>query len=319
MNEDVLTIAPVCRDSSKIVLVLAGQTGEGKTVSGLLLALGLAGMDPKKVGMIDTEGRASLNESVYKDIVKGDHRFLNAVLEPPHSPARYAAALRQYGRLGIEAIVIDSGSHEHEGVGGMEEIATAPKANGEPRRIADWITAKREHRKMMNTLLSMPCHVVVCLRAREKFDFKNPKEPVSRGIQPICEKNFMYEATASFLMREKGRVHDEIKLPEDFRPMLGNPGYFTPQHGLQIREWLGGEDPLERARNVLRLASGEGMAALGNAWKGLEKRVQTQLVAFKDTLKANAENADRERTQTRGDNGAPDELSTDGPEIPFGE
>lgn len=307
MSDDVLTIAPVCRDSSKIVLVLAGQTGEGKTVSGLLLALGLAGMNPARVGMIDTEGRASLNENVYKALVKGDHRFLNGVLHPPHSPARYALALRQFSRQEIDAIVVDSGSHEHEGFGGMEEIANAPKANGEPRKVADWITAKREHRKFMNTLLSMPCHVIVCLRAREKFDFKNPKEPVSLGLKPICEKNFMFDATSSFMMRDKGRIHEEIKLNDDLRPMLRDAGYFTPEHGLMIREWLGGVDPTERAQNVLRLAAAEGLSQLGVAWGSLDKPMQRKLTEFKDTLKDLAAHADKERMAIKGDNGAPDE------------
>lgn len=303
---DVMEIDLVKRESAKLILAVAGQTGEGKTYTALMLALGLANMQPAKVGMIDTENRASLNSDIYESLgLPVDPRFLIGNLRPPHSPARYILAMQQMAAKGVDVIVIDSGSHEHEGTGGLEEIANAPKANGEPRKIADWIGAKREHRKYMNVLLALPCHVIVCLRAREKFDFKNPQNPVSRGIQPIAEKNFMFEMTASFMMEDKGRLHHEIKLPECLRHILGNPGYFTPDHGQKLATWMGGIDPFERAKNALSLAASQGTEALRAAWMKLEKPSK-RLAAFKDTLKDLAAHADAELATAGVHQGAPD-------------
>ncbi len=301
MSDSILQIHPVKRESAKLVLALAGQTGEGKTYSALLLALGLAGGDPKKVGLLDTENRRG---SLYSDIFT--EPFLIGDLTPPFSPSRYIKAMTEFAEAGVEALVIDSCSHEHEGTGGLEEIAHAPKANGEVRKIADWITAKRLHKQFMNTLLCLPCHVIACFRAREKTDFKDPNKPRSLGIQPITEKNVMFEATASFLLRDKGRVHEEIKLPECLRPILGSDGYFTVEHGKLLRDWVGGADPVERSRNVLRLAASEGSDSLKAAWLTLDKPTQKTLAQFKDTLKDHASHADAERLAIRGDNGAPE-------------
>jgi len=111
-------------------------------------------------------------------------------LVPPFSPARYAQAIKEFQEKGIKVLVIDSGSHEWEGEGGCEDIANASLLAG--KKMANWVGAKRDHKSFMNTLLHCDMNVIVCLRAREKTDFKNPDKPVSLGIQPICEKNFMF-------------------------------------------------------------------------------------------------------------------------------
>lgn len=294
----VLQIRPVQRESAKLVIGLAATSGEGKTYSALLLALGLAGNDPSKVGMLDTENRRG---SLYSDIF--DAPFMIGDLAPPFSPERYIGAMREFAASGIEALVIDSMSHEWEGEGGCEEIANNPQ-----KKIADWLRAKREHKRFMNALLFLPCHVVACFRAREKTDFKDPKQPKSLGLQPITEKNVLFEMTASFLMRDQGKTHDAIKLPECLRRILGQPGYFTAEHGAALRAWVGGADPAERAKNQVRLAATEGTGALRAAWEAIGKDLRGMLGApFLDTLRDQAAAADSEKAQRQGDNGAPED------------
>lgn len=298
----ILDIRPVRRQAAKLVIGLAATSGEGKTYSALLLALGLAGGDPSKVGLLDTENRRG---SMYSDIFASP--FLIGDLVPPFTPARYAEAMREFAAAGIEALVVDSMSHEHEGEGGLEDIANRPNARGEPRKIADWITAKREHKKLMGVLLFLPCHVIACFRAREKTDFRDPSKPVNLGLQPITEKNVLFECSASFLLRNQGRQHDEIKLPECLRSILGQPGYFTEEHGKKLRDWVGGKDPLENASNILRLAASEGMASLASAFAGLDAPSKKALSRLKDTLKDTAAAADAEKAQI--DKGEPEMIS----------
>lgn len=305
--DDIIQIGPVQRQAAKLVIGLAAPSGEGKTYSALLLALGLAGGDASKVGLLDTENRRG---SLYSDIFdKGSEKrpFMIGDLMPPFSPARYISAMRQFAKSGIEALVIDSMSHEHEGEGGIEEIAHSLKTNGQERKIADWITAKREHKRFMNALLFLPCHVICCFRAREKMDFKNKgpnNEPLSKGLQPVCEKNVLFEMTASFLLADQGQTRDPIKLPECLKPILGGSGYLGESHGQRLRDWAQGGDPTERARNILRLAATEGMEALKAAFLSLDKGTQRALAAFKDTLKDMAVSADQEGS-ARPDNGEP--------------
>jgi hypothetical protein len=298
-DDSVIEIRPVSRELTKFVIGLAGQSGEGKTYSALQLAYGLAGGKPEKVGLLDTENRRG---SLYSDVYP-DGKFLIGDLTPPFSPARYISAMKQFASTGCEVLVIDSVSHEWEGEGGCEEIAQSALDKG--KKMANWIGAKREHKRFLNSLLFLPMHVICSIRAREKTDFKDPNKPVSLGVQPICEKNLMYEMSLSFLLTNRGQNRKILKLNKDFEPLVGTDGYITQEHGRALRDWIGGFDPMEQSKSSLRLAASRGTTSLKTAWEVLPKPTQKQLATFKDTLKDLAAHADVESTQG-GDDARPD-------------
>jgi hypothetical protein len=211
---------------------------------------------------------------------------------PPFSPARYIAAMRQFAEQEIDVLIIDSVSHEHEGEGGMEDIAQSALQRG--KKVPDWIGAKREHKKFMSTLLFLPFHIIACIRAREKMHFKQGPTPVSMGIQPICEKNFAFEATISFMLRNRGKNRDVLKLNAEHEPLIGTDGYITSEHGKALRDWIGSPDVLERAKGSLRLAASQGTEQLKTAWEVLNQKQRQELKAFKDTLKDLAFHADQD-------------------------
>lgn len=301
MSESILQIQPVTRQEAKIVLGLAGTSGSGKTLSALYLAYGLAGRVASKVGFLDTESRRS---ALYSHVLGAP--FQVGHLGAPFTPARYRQALREFADFGVDALVVDSMSHEWEGEGGCDDIANRPKADGSERKVADWITAKWEHHRFMQCLLSMPCHVFLCFRAREKTSFKDPKNPIPIGIQPICERSCMYEMTASFMLYDGGKHRSPLKTIPDFFSFLNGDGYLTIEHGEQIRAWAGGIDPTERLRNLLRLGAAKGMKGLGESWRALTDTQKTELESFKNTLKDLAKHADEEAKSAMGDNGAPE-------------
>lgn len=306
MSESILQIRPVTRDCVKIVLGLAGTSGGGKTFSALQLAYGLAAKDPSKIGFLDTENRRGSLYSHIFDEGEKKRPFLIGDLSAPYSPQRYQQALSEFSKSGIEVLVVDSMSHEWEGEGGCDEIAQSALLRG--KKTADWITAKREHHRFMRFLLSMPCHVIACFRAREKSDFSGSK-PVSIGVQPICEKNVMFEMTASFMLDNGGESRVPLKPIPEFFPFLHGNGYLTTEHGAKMRDWAGGLNPLEQARSGLRLAAGRGSEELKAAWVALDNHLKPALKDFKDTLKDLASHADAERQQAKvGDNGAPESL-----------
>ena len=227
----VLNIRKAEREGARLVVGISGISGSGKTFTALQLAYGLANFDASKVGFLDTENRRG---SLYADALRNDagdvQQFWIGDLYAPFSPQRYIDAILEFQKMGVEVLVIDSVSHEWEGQGGCEEIA----ASGS--RMADWKTAKREHKRFMNALLQSDMHVIACIRAREKTDFKDPKNPRSLGIQPICEKNFMFEMTASLMMWSEGRQQQVMKCPAELRDMLGREdGYITAQDGKRLR------------------------------------------------------------------------------------
>jgi len=301
---DTIEIGPVQRTSAKLVIGLAGTSGSGKTYTALELAIGLAGGDPTKVGLLDTENRRG---SLYADIF--DKPFMIGDLMPPFSPARYITAMRQFASSGVKALVVDSMSHEWEGEGGCEEMAD------DGGKLPNWKRAKREHKKFMNALLLLPFHVVLCFRAREKSDFSNPRDIKSLGIQPICEKNVMFEMTVSFMLEDEGRRRTPLKsIPSQLRPIVGGEaGYLTRSHGKQLLAWVGGADPVEQTKGALRLAATNGTQSLIMAWTALSSQEKKALSAFKDTLKDTAAAADAEKTSDKGE---PEPLA-DQPDIPW--
>lgn len=280
----VINIRKAQREGARMVIGLAGQSGSGKTYTAIKLAYGLAGGDGDKVGFLDTENRRG---SLYADIVKKS--FLIGDLYAPFSPARYIDAIRAFQEAGVEVLVIDSVSHEWEGTGGCDEIASTST-----NKVLGWQRAKEQHKRFMNILLQSDMHVIACIRAREKIDFSDPKNPRPLGVQPVCEKNFMFEMTASLMMHDSGRRQEILKCPSDLLPILGRrEGFISEEDGAKLREWIAGGNQLdpdiERHKNILQSTTQKGMDALKSAWTSTPKHIRDALgQAFLDQLKSAA-------------------------------
>jgi hypothetical protein len=277
------------REGAKIVLGLAGTSGSGKTYSAIQLGYGLAGMDSSQLGFLDTENRRG---RLYSDILPKP--FMIADLVPPFSPERYIEGIRAFEKAGVRVLVIDSVTHEWEGIGGCEEIATA----GDPK-LPRWNKAKLEHKKFMNALLQSSMDIIVCLRAREKVDMKDPRNIKSLGIQPICEKNFMFEMTASVMLQDEGKRQTVLKCPESLRSIMGRCNdYLTAKDGQAIREWIDGGKPVNREiehhRATLANACEWGLDALKAAWENLPKTAKHELRDELDQFKESAAAYDKQ-------------------------
>jgi len=281
----VIQIRKAQREGARVVIGIAGVSGSGKTYTAIKLAYGLAGGDGNKVGFLDTENRRG---SLYADIVKSP--FLIGDLFAPFSPARYVEAIREFQAAGVEVLVIDSVSHEWEGTGGCEDIASAST-----NKVIGWANAKSQHKRFMNLLLQSNMHIIACIRARDKIDFTDPKNPRPLGIQPVCEKGFMFEMTASLMMRDGGREQEVLKCPSDLLPILGRTsGYITEDDGAALSQWINGAqvlDPtVEKFRNSLQSVTEQGLVALKVAWTDTPPKVRKALGPdFLEMLKAAAQ------------------------------
>lgn len=298
----ILNIRPAVREGARLVIGIAGVSGSGKTYTALQLAWGMAKGDSKKVGLLDTENKRG---SLYSDILVGKdgkvNQFMIGDLYSPFSPQRYSAAIKEFQEAGVEVLVIDSGSHEWEGEGGCEDIAD------DGGKTANWKKSKREHKRFMNTLLTCDMHVILCLRAREKVKMeKNQQgkiEPQSIGIQPICEKNTLFEMTASFMIHDQGSFREILKCPADLQAILGKQdGYLGAREGLALRQWVDGGaklDPaVERARNTILSRTAEGLAVIESLWSELEAKTKKALgQPFIDMARSSAAEFDRQAAE----------------------
>lgn len=277
-----------------MVLGIAGPTGSGKTLTALFIARGMVSKS-SEIGFLDTEnGRGSY----YAD--KLDGKFQIADLYPPFSPSRYSTAIKEFQEAGVKVLVIDSVSHEWEGEGGCDDIA-GQKMGASNR--ANWIGAKREHKRFMNTLLQSNMHIICCIRARDKSDFKNPDKPISLGMQPICEKNFMFEMTASIMVKNKGKAQDALKVPDFLLEAFGNGvDYVGEFAGKKILEWAHGaekEDPvITKIKSEMLQACEFGLAGVIAIWNTCTPAQKKKLEAHKNICKEAAEEYDRQAKES---------------------
>lgn len=278
----ILNIRPAVRAGSKLVIGIAGQSGSGKTLTALYMARGMVD-NASEIGFLDTENRRG---SLYADELDGP--FMIGDLFYPFSPDRYATAIKEFQAAGVKVLIIDSISHEWES--GCMEIAEAPLLRG--KKMADWKKAKAEHKKLMTVLLQSDMHIICCIRAAEKMNFSNPTKPESMGIQPLCEKNFLFEMTASIMMYNEGLNQQHLKIPKDLKGVFGDGNSYLGQDtGRAIIEWVnsGDCDPeLDSYKNRMQLAANDGSEALKQAWLSMPKNMQDKMSSLKAPLWASA-------------------------------
>jgi len=297
----VIQIRKAEREGSRLVFAFAGWTGKGKTYTAIQFAYGLAGYNASKIGFIDAENRRG---SLLADILENStrptkDRFLIGDLYAPFSPARYSAAIEDFQQAGVEVLIIDSVTHEWEGTGGCQDIAE----EGSPK-IPRWDLAKREHKKFMNKMLQSDMHIICCVRAREKTKPEKrggKTEFVDYGLQPIQEKNFMFEVTASLMMFDEGRRQEGIKIPAALVNYLGRGNnYITADDGYAVRQWVNGAlklDPtVEKYRNRLISNTEGGLTHINDCWNKTPQTVRDALGAsFLELLQASAKAHDEQK------------------------
>lgn len=246
---------PAIREQVGLLIGLAGGTGSGKTFSAMRLASGISGGKPFAV--IDTEaGRAKH----YADQFKFDH----GDLMPSFSPQAYAEAIFAADEAKYPCIVVDSMSHEWAGEGGvlemheaeLERMAGSDWEKRERVKMSAWIRPKMDHKKMVQRLLQIRAHLILCFRAEEKVDMVRdektgkmlivPKKSVTGldGWIPVCEKNLPFELTTSFLLTaDAPGIPKPIKLQEQHRTMFPLTKAISEESGRGVALWAAGVPP----------------------------------------------------------------------------
>ena len=239
------------RSEIGLLIGLAGSSGSGKTYSAMRLATGMSGGQPFAV--IDTEAGRARHYA-------GEFTFDHGDLHPPFRPAAYADAIFAADAAGYKVIVVDSMSHSHAGEGGIldwqeEELTRMAGDDWKKReacKMAAWIKPKTAYKAMMQQLLQVRAHLILCFRAEEKIEMVRgddgkmkivPKHsPVGlHGWIPICEKNTPYELTASFLLiADRPGVPHPIKLPAMLHPFFPLDVPITEESGTRIAAWAAG-------------------------------------------------------------------------------
>ena len=183
-----------------------------------------------------------------------DGKFMIGDLYAPFSPDRYAQAIKEFQDSGVKVL----------------------------------------HKKFMSALLYSNMDIICCIRAREKTDFKDPNKPVSLGVQPICEKNFMFEMTASILMHDSGKRQQHIKVPNFLLDVFGKgEGYLGIETGKKIKQYFSSVEKdspeIEKLKSEFLMVAEQGVKALEELWNKQTKENKHKLKDHVNVCKESAQ------------------------------
>lgn len=300
---------PAVRENVSLLIALAGPSGSGKTMSALRMAQGIS--PSGKIGFLDTEARRALH---YAD----RFTFQHADMRPPFRPVSFMEGIQAAERVGLEVLIIDSFSHEYDGEGGILDWAAELEQRG-TKAPANWKEPKLAHKRLMNALLQVRMSLIFCLRADEKIaiekreiDGRMKTVVVPLGWQPICEKRFMYEMTASFTLTADNPGKPNFALPhklqEQHRAIFPEGRFVDEDSGRALADWAKGGVPTRQepapadARTTEQLiaegteAASWSLTALQAFWGSLTPAQKRAVGGARqlDAWKAEAEKAGKE-------------------------
>jgi hypothetical protein len=298
----IVTFTKAQRTGSHVIISIVGESGSGKTYSAILLGRGLVG--PKgRLAMLDTEsGRGKM----YSHLAGG---YDYGELTPQFTPERYIESIQGAQAAGYDALIIDSGSHEWEGIGGVLEDADAGKdqQGNALTGLVKWAKPKARHKKFVQCLLNTRMHLIICLRAKERLvqvTNNGKKEIVSAGFVPVQDKRFVYETTVQLFLPQgsKGVAHLD-KCPEDLLGAFPANKAIDVDTGGRIAEWVSGGVPVDHAYEALRAEAMEaaegGREVMRAFWLRISKPQKEQLVPLIENLKSIADQADRDALEEK--------------------
>lgn len=228
-------LRPATRQGIKPLIALYSESGCGKTYSSLILARGLVG-PAGRIGMIDTEsGRGSL----YADVLPGGYEVME--LAAPFTPQRYIEGMEAIEKSGVAVGILDSGSHEWEGLGGVLDMAAEIEEKSGRTGLHCWRNPKMAHNLWMRKILQSKLPWIVCLRAKYKSRQikENGKTVIIKDdhTSPIQAEDFIFEATAhAEILSDHSIILTKCSHPA-LRQCFPTSGPICEAHGRALAVW----------------------------------------------------------------------------------
>jgi hypothetical protein len=317
---------PASRREAKPLIGLYSESGCGKTWSALLLARGFVGPQGR-IGMIETEG--GRGEAYVGRAPVGDYHA--RPIRGNFSPVEYGTAITEAEGDKLDALIIDSASHEWEGAGGVLSMAADNQAKG-TKGVLVWQQPKMQHqRHFMLRLMQTPIPlVIVCMRAKypmvEGRNARGEKEWVrSKDLEPKQADDILFEMFVHGWIDQEHRLHvTKYTLPE-LADVIRDNEPISIETGQRLAAWARGvqsspqqsprsppaaaeqaapvsqtgaaatdHDMLEAIKTSLQEAATRGMDAFREEWSAVHPRYQRALADEKERLKPIATEADHQ-------------------------
>ena len=231
------------RKRAKIKMALQGPSGSGKTYSALLVAFGLCN-DWTKVAVIDTENHSA---ELYSHL----GQYNTVELTAPFAPEKYIEAINLCDKAEMQVIIIDSISHEWEGIGGILDVHGNMAGNS----FMNWSKLTPRHNAFIQAILQSSSHIIGTIRSKQDYvlNEKNGKMvPEKVGLKGVTRESMDYEFTLVFDIDIK---HNANVSKDRTGLFVGKPEFrITSQTGKQILDWCNkGSDSSPKTNIVDRI------------------------------------------------------------------
>lgn len=252
MNQPTYGFRPATRSEAKPLIGLYSESGAGKTYSALLLARGHVGPEGR-IGMIETEsgrGEAYADPTEYPEFKgPGDANYEVLPLRGDFSAAAYGKAITAAEEAKLDALIIDSASHEWEGVGGVLDQAAANGAAGK-KGVLMWQRPKMDHQKhFMLRFMQTPIPIVIlCMRAKYPMkEIPDPKNPGRKtwvrlgNLEPKQSDDILHEMFVhGWIARVDHAFHLTKCTAKALEPVFKDGAPITVETGRALAEWARG-------------------------------------------------------------------------------
>jgi len=208
----------------KIKIALMGPSGSGKTYSALRLA-----------GGIGTKTLLGNTEADRGYLYAGKFNYDIADLTAPYTPEKYIELINYAEKEGYDTLIVDSGTHEWSGRGGLLEVHGNMPGNS----YTNWAKITPRHNAFVDKILYSKVNIIVCLRGKDVYvmaeNEKGKQAPKKEGLGADMRANFEYEMMATLMIDQQSHVAMAMK---------DNTGLFenrfevlTEDHGRLLMQW----------------------------------------------------------------------------------
>jgi hypothetical protein len=121
-------------------------------------------------------------------------KFSVVNIAAPFSPEKYIEAIKLCEDAGFEVIVIDSISHEWEGIGGILETHSGMQGNS----FTNWGKLTPRHNLFVQGILQSQVHIIGTIRCKQDYIIseRNGKQvPEKIGLKGVTRDGMDYEFT----------------------------------------------------------------------------------------------------------------------------
>ena len=249
-----LVIRKAKRSSAKPLIAFYSEGGGGKSRAALTLARGFVG-ELGRIIMIETESGRAETYAGNPDVA-GDFDVIPMHYDPSakdaentYSPERYGEAISLAEKNKPDAMIIDSGSHEWEGIGGVLDWAARNQDAGKKGQQV-WTQPKIMHqRHFISRLLMTPIPLVIlCLRAKYPMVEKvvNGKKEMFRSdvLEPKQSADILYDIFChGWFDRETHSFHATHYQDESLASVIRDGQKVTHESGRALARWASRDTP----------------------------------------------------------------------------